>query len=259
MVSYRVADQVKGGSLLDKQDGTVLSSRWVDDWDYKGKSQGGERLTGLILVVRPDPRPGEEVQGDAEIFLKAGDHKKWRVIDGGNDIVAVDEQRDTGFPMSSNVGLFFSSLENCGFPSTRMGVGGAKFVVGMRAHFVRVNVPKIKATDTERESMQVLKIHTMPWDAVPGSGAAVAPASGGGGGSTDVTDAELGDVIKGLIMTSPGGRIDKSALTGRLFSEAYATDALLPKRTAAVTKAMRDPFLSSIPGVAYSGGVLSVG
>lgn len=165
-VSFNPETFVDGGGLVDDSDGTFTNFRWMMA-DLRLIKQGIDPTKG----GNPTPylHADMEVNGETyENWWSAGGSQFYEPSADGKQLKA--KSTATGIRQNSNVGIFFESLANCGYPPDRMGED-ISVLDGIQAHFLRVPEPDRKGLKRpvaepgrEKTVLTFTKIIKMPWE-----------------------------------------------------------------------------------------------
>lgn len=265
---------VQGAGRLDDVDVTIKTARW-SQWDYRGKVDPPV-LALAVIAIDPEGAEHEEYLscGDLKFFVPSSDGKK-----------AVPVGATTKLNINTNAVAFILSVMNA---DTR-GELAAKLrssddisiLDNVKLHVVQKPQPKragiIAAPGilSAEGKTQLLaeKLLAYPWEAgAQTSGAKAAPAAAqqqqapkAGNGAPPAPDphAEMATGTLITIVSEAGGSIKKTAIAGKVFSNADMKAQPAPVRNAVLGLIVRDDFLASLAetGIAYdkATGMVSLG
>jgi len=231
----------------------------------------GEFTNFMFMNINPsvsgDPVPGDtpyliaNFTADGETYgmrWSCGGATNWEVGNGGKSLKAKGAQK--GINKTSNLGIFFSSLFNAGFPKDKFG-SDIEALNGMIAHIIRVPEPERKSLNRaptqpgrERTIVTIHKIVKLPWDkpAPKGKAGAKKAAAASGGASNAALESEVVTLILTALADNPEGIAKKDVI------KAVVTGATQETRGAAMQLANNDAWLKERSEWAFEGGVIKL-
>lgn len=256
---------LEGGGLIDDVDVVFTEARF-EMFDYNGKAD--EPIPALKITI--DCAGDESVQ-----YYSMGRSQDWMPSDDGTQLMAVGSA--TAIRMSTNGGIFLTSLVDSGFPAEKLG-DDISVLDKLEAHMIQVPEPSrnLKKTKEQEERekkygpktiLVVNGINKLPWEKSKPKGKAgkpktktkpkstpkktkkvETPAADTGG---DISE-RLTEYIVGILAEE--GSVAKKDLPQKIFAE-FNDD---PDKASMVKTAFDDEFLEAGPWT-YDDGLLVAG